>query len=273
MIEKILMPLLAPFRRLRSQWMGVKNIKANLEGDVGRVKSMAARGKQDVGEFKDDIKGAAGKVKDVKGKVKDGTDKAKGAADKAKGAAGQAQGAVGQAQGAMQQARGPGGAPAGAPPPGKPGQAPAYGAPGAAPGGYGPPGGAPGGYGAAPGGGGGYAAPAAPQKTMAFMVGTGSSATVLLLGWLIPLKGPHRGELHTMKTATVIGKEPGCDVVFNDAFMSSRHATIRAQNGVFILEDHSTNGTFVNEKKVKTHELVDNDFIKFGQTVAKFKCL
>jgi pSer/pThr/pTyr-binding forkhead associated (FHA) protein len=55
--------------------------------------------------------------------------------------------------------------------------------------------------------------------------------------------------------------------------MSSRHATIRAQGGSFVLEDHSTNGTFVNDKKVTRHELVDSDFVKFGQTLVKFKCL
>ncbi len=137
-----------------------------------------------------------------------------------------------------------------------------------------------------PGGGGGgmpaqppqqqYAAqpPSTAQKTVAFMVGAGGQTNQQLLGWVIPLKGPHRGELHTLKPqATVIGKDPASDVVFNDPFMSSKHATIRAQNGIYMLEDHSTNGTWVNDKKIKTHELVDNDFIKFGQTMVKFKSL
>src|SRR6266568_3212708 len=142
------------------------------------------------------------------------------------------------------------------------GGAPGFGAP-PAPGGYGAP---PGGYGPPPG--------AAPQRTVALVAGgpVGGSATQLL-GWIIPLKGPHRGELHTLKPQSIIGKDPTCDVVFNDAFMSGRHATIRQQGGVFVLEDHSTNGTFVNDKKIKTHELVDSDFVKFGQTLVKFKSL
>ena len=53
----------------------------------------------------------------------------------------------------------------------------------------------------------------------------------------------------------------------------SRHATIRNNAGKFILEDHSTNGTFVNDKRVTSHDLVDNDFIKFGNTLVKFKSL
>jgi hypothetical protein len=143
-------------------------------------------------------------------------------------------------------------------------------------GGFGPPPPA-GGFGPPPGGFGppaGYAPPPAMggggQKTMMFQ---GASGQTLLVGWLVPLKGPHRGELHSLKQATIVGKDPTCDIVFNDSFMSSRHATIRAQGGSFVLEDHSTNGTFVNDKKVTRHELVDSDFVKFGQTLVKFKCL
>jgi FHA domain len=137
--------------------------------------------------------------------------------------------------------------------------------PGPPPGGYGgfPP---PQGYGAAP-------PMPAPQRTVALMTGAGPVGGQQQLGWLVPLKGPHRGELLTLKPLSVIGKDPGCDVVFNDPFMSGRHATIRAQPNGFVLEDHSTNGTFVNDKKIKTHELVDSDFVKFGQTLVKFKAL
>jgi hypothetical protein len=137
-------------------------------------------------------------------------------------------------------------------------------------------GGAPG-FGAPPMGAAGYGGPppgGAPQRTVALVAGGGvAGAASQLLGWLVPLKGPHKGELHTLKPQSVIGKDPTCDVVFNDAFMSGRHATIRQQGGVFVLEDHSTNGTFVNDKKIKTHELVDSDFVKFGQTLVKFKAL
>ena len=66
---------------------------------------------------------------------------------------------------------------------------------------------------------------------------------------------------------------PTCEVCINDPFLSGRHATVRAQNGVFVLEDHSTNGTWVNDKKVSRHELVDSDFVKVGQTLMKFKAL
>jgi hypothetical protein len=135
-----------------------------------------------------------------------------------------------------------------------------------------PPGGPPPGFGAPPPAFGG-APPSSANKTVMFGVGQGPSGAVQLLGWLVPLKGPNRGELHTLKPQTVVGKDPTCDIVFNDSFMSSRHATIRAQGGVFVVEDHSSNGTFVNEKKISRHELVDSDILKLGQTVVKFKQL
>src|SRR6185295_1526903 len=93
------------------------------------------------------------------------------------------------------------------------------------------------------------------------------------MGWFVPLKGPQRGELISLRPQSVIGKDPTCEVCINDPFLSGRHATVRAQNGVFVLEDHSTNGTWVNDKKVSRHELVDNDFVKVGQTLMKFKAL
>ena len=42
----------------------------------------------------------------------------------------------------------------------------------------------------------------------------------------------------------------------------------------WILRDSgSTNGTYVNNRRVDRHELVDNDFIKFGSAMCKFKAL
>ena len=278
MIEKWLDPIIRPFREIRAKWLGIKGVKDQIAGDVGRVKAMGARAK----------KHAA----DAKKQAKELADKAKGAAGQAQAVAGQAQAAYGQMGGALANAKGQagaafggalGGAPGAPPRPGVPG------APGMPPGpGMMPPGpgpgqgmmpGAPGmPYGAPPGaqfgaqGGmpGAYAPPQPGNRTMAVMAGGTSGAAI---GWLVPLKGPHRGELITLKPQSVIGKDPTCDVVFNDPFMSSRHATIRAHNGLFVLEDHSTNGTYVNDRKISRHELVDSDFVKVGQTLLKFKAL
>jgi hypothetical protein len=95
-----------------------------------------------------------------------------------------------------------------------------------------------------------------------------------LCGWLVPLKGPQRGELFTLDPITSVGTDAGCTVVLSDQYMSSRHCEIRAEGGIWMLRDlKSTNGTFVNDKRVEQHELVDSDFLRLGQVVLKFKSL
>ena len=118
-------------------------------------------------------------------------------------------------------------------------------------------------------------ASAANSKTQAFMVDAAGTGTgVQMLGWLVPVKGPQRGELYTLAPHSVIGTEPTCTVVLIDPYMSSAHAEIKAEGGVWHLRDRgSTNGTFVNNKRVDQHELVDNDFVTFGQSLVKFKSL
>jgi hypothetical protein len=120
---------------------------------------------------------------------------------------------------------------------------------------------------------------AAPAKvaarTQAFVMdATGGPGTLQLLGWMVPLQGSQRGELFTLAPVTTVGTDAKCTVVLNDKFMSSKHAEIKAENGVWVLKDAgSTNGTYVNLKRVDRHELVDNDIIKFGSAMVKFKSL
>ena len=121
------------------------------------------------------------------------------------------------------------------------------------------------------------AAPAKLQKlkTQAFVLdAAGTGGGVQLLGWLVPLQGPNRGELFTLSPNNTIGTDPTCNIVLTDKFMSSKHAEIKAEHGMWILRDSgSTNGTYVNNRRVDRHELVDNDFIKFGSAMVKFKAL
>ena len=113
------------------------------------------------------------------------------------------------------------------------------------------------------------AAPAVKAKTQAFVIDAGGGpGSLQLLGWIIPLQGAQRGELFTLSPTTSIGTDPKCNVVLTDKFMSSKHAEIKAENGVWVLRDAgSTNGTYVNNRRVDRHELVDNDFIKFGSAM------
>jgi hypothetical protein len=117
--------------------------------------------------------------------------------------------------------------------------------------------------------------PKAALKTQAFVLDSGGNpGSMQLLGWIVPLQGPQRGELFTLTPASVVGTEPTCTVCLQDGFMSQKHAEIKAEGGVWVLRDlGSTNGTYVNNRRVDKHELVDNDFIKFGNAMVKFKSL
>ena len=252
--------IFAPFRAINNKIMGVKQIKGNIQHDINRSKSLANQGQQMVGQAQQYSQNAYGQ-----------------------------QGGQG-----MQQ-------------PGQPG----YPAPGMQPGAPGMPPGAPQGpnpnppvvskgfwlwakkfcsqcgqqldksWDACP-----YCAQIAVQvqqapakaqamKTQAFVIDAhGGPGQMQLLGWIVPLQGPQRGELFTLSPNTTIGTDPKCTIVLNDKFMSSKHAEIKAEGGVWILKDGgSTNGTYVNDKRVDKHELVDNDFIKFGGSLVKFKSL
>ena len=112
-------------------------------------------------------------------------------------------------------------------------------------------------------------------KTQAFVMDAqGGPGSMQLLGWIVPRQGAQRGELFTLSPVTSVGTDPKCTIVLNDKFMSSKHAEIKAENGVWVLRDAgSTNGTYVNNRRVDRHELVDNDFIKFGSAMLKFKRL
>jgi rubrerythrin len=281
MLSQLIDQVLAPIRNLFSSARQITSAPQVLKGEINRAKQVPDQIKGEAKYLADQAKqakadvGAAGKKA---GELKAG---AQGAAAKAKGSAGAAQAQVQEGKKAKKK-MGLFGKKNVCPNCGQPQEKTWDKCPfcinmqgmmgGASPGGAPPPAAGPtGAYGAT-----GFAAPppgGGAQKTVMFQAGAAGGAASQLVGWVVPLKGPHRGELHTLKPQTVFGRDPTCDVCFNDSVMSSRHATIRTTGGKFILEDHSTNGTYVNDKRVTSHDLVDNDFIKFGNTLVKFKSL
>lgn len=64
---------------------------------------------------------------------------------------------------------------------------------------------------------------------------------------------PDRLELARAKAQYTVGRHPKCDIVLQGPKISSYHAKIRldAETGVVRLEDTSTNGTFVRNRKVR----------------------
>jgi len=116
--------------------------------------------------------------------------------------------------------------------------------------------------------------PAAPMKTVMIGVG-GDQDGFPVVGWIVPLNGQNAYQTFKLRgSGTKIGTQPPADMVVNDGFMSTDHCQITCSPQGFVLIDSgSTNGCYVNDKKVQKHELVDNDLITLGKTNFKFKSI
>ncbi|MBI5749260.1 MAG: FHA domain-containing protein [Nitrospinae bacterium] len=69
-----------------------------------------------------------------------------------------------------------------------------------------------------------------------------------------------------------IGRLRGNNIVIDNPAVSKHHASIKMKDGRHMLTDHdSTNGTFVNEKKIKCTELTDGDKITIGKHTIIYK--
>jgi phosphoserine phosphatase RsbU/P len=68
-----------------------------------------------------------------------------------------------------------------------------------------------------------------------------------------------------------VGRQPGSDILLEDAFVSRRHAEIVYENGSFFIVDQgSKHGTFLNGAPVKRHKLSNNDAVHFGKPDGPF---
>lgn len=117
-------------------------------------------------------------------------------------------------------------------------------------------------------------APAGPMKTVMIGIG-GDDGGFPVVGWIVPLNGPNQFQTFKLQGgATKIGTGGPAHIVINDGFMSTEHCQIVASpQGFTLVDGGSTNGTYVNDRKVDKHELVDNDVIMMGKTTFRFKSI
>jgi hypothetical protein len=91
---------------------------------------------------------------------------------------------------------------------------------------------------------------------------------------LVVTEGPLRGTIVPLGTSSVlIGRAPGCTLVLDDDYSSSRHARIFPQNGQWLVEDlGSTNGTFVADQRVEAPTPVPTGTpVRVGQSVLELQ--
>jgi pSer/pThr/pTyr-binding forkhead associated (FHA) protein len=68
-----------------------------------------------------------------------------------------------------------------------------------------------------------------------------------------------------------IGRKPGCDVVLDNLAVSGEHANIFTIGGDSFIQDlNSTNGTFINNKRVTKHHLRNGDQVVIGKHTLVF---
>lgn len=96
--------------------------------------------------------------------------------------------------------------------------------------------------------------------------------------WLVLVEGIHAGHIFRLHSdATLIGRDPSCDIVLDDSAIGRHHARVRSfeneeEETIFTLHDLATeNGTFVNDTEIVKEELEDGDRILIGRTRLVFK--
>ena len=97
------------------------------------------------------------------------------------------------------------------------------------------------------------------------------ATTVAALVHLHP-SGVNLGQRYPLdKREILVGREGEVDVRLEYASVSRRQARIVNVLGNWVLEDlGSTNGTFVNERRIQSSALQSNDLIRFGEVIVKF---
>jgi hypothetical protein len=87
-------------------------------------------------------------------------------------------------------------------------------------------------------------------------------------------RGPLAGQVFDLSptSATSLGRAKANDLVLDDVSVSSQHCRIRPEDGGFVLLDlKSTNGTFVNERRVTNQKLAEGDVIRIGEVQLQFR--
>jgi hypothetical protein len=90
---------------------------------------------------------------------------------------------------------------------------------------------------------------------------------------LVALAGPKAGSAWPIGSAVSIGRDPSQDIaIIEDTALSRRHARIQAEEGIMVVVDQgSSNGTYVNGQKVMRHVLKSGDELVMGGSRFRFE--
>lgn len=88
---------------------------------------------------------------------------------------------------------------------------------------------------------------------------------------IISIDGVVIKEAQLTKDRTTLGRRPYNDIVIDNLAVSGEHAVLQlGQDGIFIEDLNSTNGTYVNGKAIKRQALQNNDTVEIGKYKIRF---
>jgi len=83
--------------------------------------------------------------------------------------------------------------------------------------------------------------------------------------------GGRAGESFPVDDRTSIGRSPDAGIFLDDVTVSRNHAlVVHRRDGLFIDDLGSLNGTYVNRRRIESHQLVDGDEIQIGKYKLSF---
>jgi two-component system cell cycle response regulator len=110
-------------------------------------------------------------------------------------------------------------------------------------------------------------------KIQAGETGSGQSTAHIKRPCLIRISGDFIGEVYELNAdVTMMGRSDELDLTISDTSISRRHAmVVKRQDGFFVSDLGSTNGTFVNKELVSSaRRLTEGDKLTVGNVMFKF---
>ncbi|HWJ03326.1 MAG TPA: DUF3662 and FHA domain-containing protein [Verrucomicrobiae bacterium] len=89
------------------------------------------------------------------------------------------------------------------------------------------------------------------------------------------VEGPDAGKRFQLSNSTMfLGRQSECELYLEDIKVSRRHATLAFRDGEYFLDDlGSTNGTFVNGRRIGRTKIIPGDRVSIGNSVMELRVI